>query len=168
VRTRLLCQEIPRPPANVNSDQPPGEEMDAVCKFDRYQQHRTSSSCAGCHEQMDPIGFGLENYDIAGRYREHDEGLPQCTIAGQGQVVGHGSFSGPAELGALLVDEGVLEPCIVKQLFQFAIGRQVNADETQALAALSAEFADSGKQFQELLVSIVGADAFARRMEPEP
>src|SRR5205823_459887 len=56
IRTRLLCQEIPKPPPTVKADQPPGDK-DAVCKYDRYLQHRTSSSCASCHDQMDPIGF---------------------------------------------------------------------------------------------------------------
>ena len=48
-----------------------------VCKYDRYSAHREIASCARCHGQMDPIGFGLENYDIAGRYRTHDDGLPR-------------------------------------------------------------------------------------------
>jgi hypothetical protein len=167
VRTRLLCQTIPRPPANVKADQPPGDK-DAVCKFDRYAQHRTSSSCASCHDQMDPIGFGLENYDIAGVYRAHDEGLPQCAIAGQGEIVNVGTFSGPAELGKLLVDEELVQPCIVKQLMQFALGRKADASETSELEALQQSFADHDYLLAELIVQYVGSHAFALRMEPEP
>jgi hypothetical protein len=167
VRTRLLCQTIPRPPANVKADQPPGDK-DAVCKYDRYAQHRTSSSCAGCHDQMDPIGFGLENYDNAGVYRTHDEGLSQCSIAGQGEIVGHGTFSGPAQLGKLLVDQELVQPCITSQLFQFAVGRPAEAQEAGELSELQASFAAHDYQLAELIVSYVGSDAFALRMEPEP
>jgi hypothetical protein len=166
VRTRLLCQEIPRPPADVNADEPPGDQ-DAVCKYDRYSDHRSNGSCASCHEQMDPIGFGLENFDVAGRYRAHDDGLPQCAIAGEGAIVGHGEFSGPGELGALIVERGLVQPCIVRQFVQFALGRAPEGSEFQAVRALTAEFADSDHDFTELLVSYVAADAFALRMEPE-
>jgi hypothetical protein len=167
VRTRLLCQTIPRPPANVKADQPPGDK-DAVCKYDRYLEHRTSSSCAGCHDQMDPIGFGLENYDIAGVYRDHDEGLPQCAIAGEGELVGVGKFSGPAELGKLLVDQELVQPCIVKQLLQFALGRKADAIEDAELDSLQSTFEDQGYQLAELIVQYTGSAAFALRMEPEP
>ncbi len=166
VRTRLLCQEIPRPPANVNSDEPPGD-MAAVCKYDRYAEHRASSSCASCHNQTDPIGFGLENYDIAGRYREHDDGLPECVIEGEGEVVGIGEFSGPGELGRILVEEGLVQPCVVKQLVQFALGRPAASVEAEPLAALNASFEDAGFAWDELVLSYVGSDAFARRREPE-
>ena len=105
---------------------------------------------------------------MAGRFREHDEGLPECAIDGQGEVVGYGTFSGPGELGALLVAEGLLEPCIVKQLFQFAIGRAPVQDEAPALAALAAAFTDHDRDFAELLVSLVQSEAFALRKEPSP
>jgi hypothetical protein len=167
VRTRLLCQTVLRPPAEVNSDQPPGQ-MEATCKADRYAQHSSSGACAGCHSQLDPIGFGLENYDVAGRFREHDEGLPECTIDGRGEVIGEGTFSGPGELGALLVAEGLLEPCIVQQVFQFAIGRPPAEDEASALAELSAAFARDDRDFAALFVSLVQSEAFALRKEPSP
>jgi hypothetical protein len=166
VRTRLLCQTIMRPPANVAADKPPGNK-DAVCKYDRYAEHRSNTSCAGCHDQLDPIGFGLEQYNIAGQLRDHDEGLPQCAIAGQGEVVGHGTFSGPAELGALLVDEGLVQPCIVQQLAQFALGRKPEGSESQLLEALATSFADNDYAFDRLLIDFVAQPAFALRKEPE-
>jgi len=165
-RTRLLCQTIGRPPANVMADKPPGDNM-AVCKYDRYSEHRSSASCASCHSQLDPIGFGLENYDIAGVYRTHDEGLPQCTISGQGEVVGYGTFSGPGELGKLLVDKGLVQPCVARQLWQFAAGRPPLPEESEPIDALHASFEQNGYALQELLLSYVESAAFALRREPE-
>ena len=166
VRTRLLCQEIPRPPANVAADKPPGD-MDAVCKYDRYEEHRASDSCAGCHSQMDPIGFGLERFDVAGRYRDHDDGLPECAIDGQGEVVGYGTFNGPAELAQLLLDEGLVQGCVVDQLGQFALGRTPTAADRPLLDALEASFAGNDYAFDELLIAYVASEGFALRREPE-
>jgi hypothetical protein len=149
----------------VNSDEPPGD-MAAVCKYDRYEEHRASDACAGCHNQTDPIGFGLENYDVAGRYREHDDGLPECAIEGSGEVVGFGEFSGPGELGRILVDEGLVQPCVVEQLVQFALGRAPEGNEVEPLAELRAAFADQGHAWDELVLSLVASDAFALRREP--
>jgi hypothetical protein len=168
IRSRLLCEKIAPPPPTVMADKPPGD-MDAVCKWDRYAEHRASgSSCASCHAQMDPIGFGLENYDLAGRFREHDDGLPECTIAGEGDVPPYGSFSGPAELGALLVDSGALERCVVKQVLTFALGRELAAEEDSLVDGLTAQLVDQDAVFTELLHAYVASGAFVLRKEPAP
>jgi hypothetical protein len=165
IRTRLLCEEIPPPPLDVDADSPPGD-AEAVCKYDRYEQHRTSPSCNGCHGATDPIGFGLENYDIAGRYREHDDGLPECTIEGTGELTPYGSFSGPAELGRLVVEQAHVERCLVEQLASFAQGRRVEGNETDAVDALTAQFASDGYDLATLIESYVADEAFTLRREP--
>lgn len=166
VRTRLLCQTIGRPPANVMADKPPGDK-DAVCKSDRYAEHRSNGACASCHDQLDPIGFGLEQFDIAGRRREHDEGLPQCAIEGSGAVTGYGDFSGPAELGALLVENDLVQDCVVRQLTQFALGRKPEGSEEQLVETLANDFATNRYAFDRLLVDMIAQPAFALRREPE-
>jgi hypothetical protein len=72
IRERLMCQPVPPPPPNVNVDEPPKSTTTSTCKIDRYAQHRADGSCFGCHNQMDPVGFGLENFDQQGRWRDHD------------------------------------------------------------------------------------------------
>jgi hypothetical protein len=167
VRTRLLCQEIMPPPPTVAADKPPPADQNAVCKFDRYAAHRTSDSCKGCHSLTDSIGFGLENYDIAGRYRDHDDGLNQCSITGQGEITGVGTFRGPKELGALLVDQDLVSPCVVQQFMQFALGRKPNAHEAAVLDSLSAGFAGDNHDLGGLIEDYIASDAFVRRAEPE-
>jgi hypothetical protein len=166
VRTRLLCQEILPPPPNVAADKPPPASQSAVCKADRYAAHRTSSSCAGCHSLTDGIGFGLEQYDIAGRFRTHDDGMPECSLDGQGEIVGVGSFRGPKELGALLVEHDLVAPCLVKQYVQFALGRKADATEAGVLDALSSGFASNHHDLGQLIEDYVASPAFARRSEP--
>lgn len=166
VRTRLMCEEVPRPPPDVDTDQPPQGAMDALCKYDRYAEHRDqSTSCAGCHSLVDPIGFGLENYDIAGRYREHDEGLPECLIEGSGEITGLGTFSGPAELSKLLVENGYVDACAVRQFLTFAFGRPTTSYET-ALAQEMVESLRTGQHdLKAFIVDFIASDRFARRAE---
>jgi hypothetical protein len=167
VRTRLLCETLGSPPAIVNVDQPPGMGTDAVCKYDRYAMHRSSStSCSSCHRLMDPIGFGLEQYDVAGRLRDHDDGLPQCPIAGKGTVEGLGDFSGPAELEKLLVDSDRLDACAVEQVLTFAAGHKLSRNELQDATTRLANFRSAGRTLDGLLVDIVSSDAFTLRKEP--
>src|SRR5262249_49843781 len=128
IRTRLMCQDIPKPPPTVKSDEPPPKTA-TNCKIDHYKAISQSSTCSGCHSQMDPIGFGLESYDGAGRFRTTQPNAPECAISGQGELVGVGPFNGPAELGELLIQSGQLEPCLVKQLFRFAAGRKVEDED---------------------------------------
>lgn len=166
VRTRLMCEDVPRPPPNIDVDQPPEGNLDAVCKYDRYAQHRDqSSSCAGCHSLVDPIGFGLENYDVAGRYREFDDGLPECTIDGAGEIVGIGEFSSPAELSSLLVDNGYIDACAVQQFLTFAWGRPPTVYEEALLEQMTADFREGAHDLQAFILAFVGSDRFVRKVE---
>jgi len=168
VQTRLLCNSVGAPPANVNVDQPPAA-TDSVCKVDRYSAHRSSSSCASCHDNLDPIGFGLEQYDIGGKFRTHDDGHPECPLDGNGTLPGYGTFNGPAELGQKLVDSGVLEHCFVQQLLDYAVGRPLRTGEDAVVDELAASFKAENYDAQTLLLDFVTSDRFALRSEePAP
>src|SRR5262249_61534273 len=93
----------------------PAQAAARRCKVARCAAHR-SGGCAGCHNLTDPIGFGLENYDRTGAYRAADKDAPECAISGDGEVVGTGTFNGPAGLGELLASSGDLEACVVTPL----------------------------------------------------
>jgi hypothetical protein len=165
VRTRLLCQAIVPPPPNVDADNPPPGDGTSDCKVDKYKQH-TQGGCAACHNQYDPIGFGLENYDKAGRYRAHDDGNAACLIDGEGALEGVGAFNGPGELADLLIDSGELEACVVKQVYRFALGRRETAADGTALTQIAMSFRDGGFAFDQVLMDIVSSDFFGyRRMD---
>jgi hypothetical protein len=165
VRNRLLCQTIPPPPPTVAVDQPP-VATSSPCKVDRYAAHR-SGGCAECHNKTDPIGFGLENYDRTGAYRTADKDNPQCTISGDGEVVGLGTFNGPAELGALIAGSGNLESCLVTQLFRMALGRRESDGDATTLAKLTDGFKSNGRAFDQLLIDVIADPAFVhRQLEP--
>jgi len=162
IRTRLLCQEIPPPPPNVNADEPPVSET-SNCKWDRYAAHRSTGSCRSCHEQMDPIGFGLERFDETGAYRLHDDGAPECAIAGEGELVGVGTFQGPAELGALLAGSAEFDACFVSQLFGFAAGRTHREEDAVWLDEMTDRFREGDHRLDALLVAYVTDPMFRHR-----
>jgi hypothetical protein len=164
VRTRLMCEVVAPPPPNVNSDQPPAS-MDAVCKADRYEQHRTNTACAACHSLLDPIGFGLENYDLAGQRRETDNDNVDCAIDGQGEVLPYGPFSGPAELASLLVNNNEIDDCVVRQWMSFAVGRPLLPYETAPSDQLVTSFRGTEHSLQDLLADFAASPAFALRQE---
>ena len=164
IQTRLLCNKIGSPPATVNVDQPPAAP-DKVCKLDRYDAHRTLDSCKGCHAQLDPIGYGLENYDIGGKYRTHDDEHAECILPDKGELPGYGEFSGPGQLARLLVESGQMEACFMQQLMSYAIGRELRTEEGAAKDALAASFKADGYNLQNLLTHYVADDRFALRQE---
>jgi len=164
VQTRLLCNKVLPPPPTVNVDQPPAAP-DKVCKLDRYDAHRTLDSCKGCHGQLDPIGYGLENYDMGGKYRTHDDAHPECILPDKGELPGYGEFSGPGQLARLLVDSGQIEACFMQHLMTYAIGRELRSEEAAAKDALLASFKADGYSLQQLLTHYVSDDRFGLRQE---
>ena len=172
VREQLFCQTVPPPPPEVGDDPP--TPPDTVCKVDRYAVHSTGS-CAGCHLFMDPVGFGLENYDQLGRYREFEADNPmteadesECEISGEGDLAGVGTFSGPGELAELALESGLLTECVVTQLVRFASGRSELDDYAGVFAELLVEQLGSGDfRFERLVLDLVSDDAFRYRREDQ-
>lgn len=169
IRTRLLCQDVPPPPPSVNDSVPGSDETpETPCKIDRYAAHRTEPSCAACHALMDGLGFGLENYDQFGQFREHDVDHPECVIAAEGDVPGMGSFSGPAELGELLAGSEEMGACLVRQTYRFAVGRaQLDTVDFELIARVTEALGTGEFRFADLLIEHV-SDAsfgFSRRHE---
>jgi len=162
--TRLQCTDVSAPPPDVQVDQPPAGG-NAVCKEDRYLEHTQSTSCAACHTLMDPIGFGLENYDISGRFRAHDNGLPECTIRGQGLLPGVGNFSGPKQLADMLVQTQDIQRCVVRQFNSFMIGRPVKNTEFLDVDRQAAAFEQTGFNLQQWLAESVSRQVFAQKRE---
>ena len=65
----------------------------------QMEKHRANAVCASCHSRMDPLGFGLENYDAIGRWRTEDGKFP---VDASGVLPSGKSFSNPAEMRKVL------------------------------------------------------------------
>jgi hypothetical protein len=123
VLEELLGDPVPPPPPTA----PALDESDssqAATLRQRLEIHRQDPQCAACHNRMDPLGFGLENYDGLGRWREHDQG---SVIDASGVLPSGQTFQGPGELKQVLLQRaGEFEEHLVKKLLSFALGRELN------------------------------------------
>ena len=119
----VLGGQVPPPPPNVPALQDVVSEK-ATTLRERLELHRKNPDCASCHNRMDPLGFGLENFDGIGRWRETDQGL---SIDSSGQLPSGEKFQGPEELKKILLNRaGEFERHLVKKMLGFALGRELN------------------------------------------
>jgi hypothetical protein len=137
VRERLLCQELPPPPAGLEI-KPPAMDPEKTTR-EQYAQHSEDPACSDCHERIDPIGFGFEHYDGAGVYRELD-GLHEIDDSGEVVKAGTatGTFEGVQGLAQLLADSDELGACYVNLWVNYATGIH-GSTEMQCAAGLIAE-----------------------------
>lgn len=174
VREQFLCQHVPPPPPGVDTNLPSVDEAKPLTNRERLAAHTTEKACAGCHRLIDPIGFGLENFDAIGAYREKQKMLfypdyhgaepkrpkPKevfLTLDTGGEVAGlpQPQFSGAKELGELLARTPQCQECIVKQVFRYMAGRQDTAADTPLIHRALNDFGKSGYHYKDLLVSLV-------------
>jgi hypothetical protein len=157
---RLLCDVVPDPPANI----PPLNEMPVPGQTlrQRMELHRASPSCSPCHNLMDPIGFGLENYDAAGAYRTTDSGAP---VDSSGTLPDGTNFNGAVELGQILSKDPRVPACMTQKVMIFAIGRLLDQpDDGQWVGYLSAQAQSSDGSLTSIIRSVVMSDAFRSRI----
>lgn len=170
IRSRLLCQAPPPPPPDADIT-PPAVTEGATAR-ERFSAHLTSgSSCTGCHELMDPIGFAFENFDAIGQFRTEESNQP---IDASGEVVGAteaslgGKFIGVHELAVKLASSSQVQNCLATQWFRFASGRNEELADSCSLATLHDSFERSGGDLIELVVSMTQADSFLFRSPIAP
>jgi hypothetical protein len=162
VRTRLLCQDVAPPPPSVNAVPPPAGGASTTRA--KYAAHSQDPFCAGCHQLMDPIGFGFEAFDTLGRHRTMEAGQP---VDSRGALVGtdvDGPFDGPAELSLRLPRSALFRRCFVKQLWRFAEGRSATSADDPELDTLAFRFDQLEHRLPELLVELVGRPNFVLRV----
>jgi hypothetical protein len=92
--------------------------------------HRSKPECAVCHDRLDPLGLGLENYDHMGRARSADEG---GLIDGAGALPDGRAFRGAGEMARLLASDGALTRSLARHLMTWSLGRSLSVAERAAL-----------------------------------
>lgn len=153
IRETLLCGTIPAPPADVDTSLPePSGDLPTL--RDRVAVHMTAPSCAGCHQVMDPIGLGLEQFDGLGRFRETENDTP---IDASGALDGV-PFADARGLGEAIAAHPKLTACLTRKLYSYALGRAPTVGEAGELVRLEAAFAASGYRVKALLAAIALSD----------
>lgn len=162
VRTRVLCQDLPPPPAGFNVQPPPLDP--SLTTRERYSAHASKEPCKSCHTLIDPIGFGFERFDGAGRFRQVENGKP-IDAAGEILASAHsnGEFDGTLGLAAKLSESEDTSACFSLQWLRFAYGIAEGPD-TQCLAEEVAKgFKSDGQRIDKLIVSLAGTRHFTER-----
>jgi hypothetical protein len=165
VREKLLCNALPNPPDNIVDNRGSVNNPNAT-ERERLAAHRNNASCAACHTLMDPIGFGLENFDASGRWRNLEGGKP---VDASGEITGTdvaGPFVGPIELAKKLAQSQDVEKCLVSNWSLFAKGRPETKEDACGTQSLVQQFRTSGRNLRELLLSMTATDAFLYRTAP--
>ena len=128
VLEQLLGDRVPPPPPDAGTLPEDDEHHDGLSLREALELHRQKPECAACHERMDPLGFGLENFDPIGRWRVEQAGLPIDTA---GVLPTGESFSGPAELKALLLERrDAFTKNFTRKMLGYALGRSLTQYDT--------------------------------------
>jgi mono/diheme cytochrome c family protein len=160
----LLGTPAPVPPPGIDTNLEKDPQVVKTTSLrQRLEAHRGNPVCASCHKIMDPIGFGLENFDLIGGWRERDGGIP---VDSSGQLVDGTKLSGPADLReALLSRSDAFVTTAAQKLFTYALGRPVHAEDMPAVRAIVRRSARNGYRFSSLVLGVVESAPFQMKMK---
>lgn len=163
VLEQVLGEHVPPPPADVPSlDKQDQQQIASLTLRQRTELHTTNPACANCHKILDPIGFGLENFDAIGRWREKDESGGAIDAAGE--LPGGKRFSTPAQLKRIIAERKD-DFCrnLTAKLLAYALCRQLEGYDEIVVDQLSAAVAKDGYRMQTLVVGVVTSYPFMNR-----
>jgi hypothetical protein len=150
----------PPPPPDVPELEEAGAAVTGTLR-ERMEQHRANPNCAVCHNRMDPLGFGLENFDGVGGWRQMDG---PHEIDASGELPGGEKFSGPGELKQILLarkDDFVR--CLAEKLLTYALGRGIEYSDRCTVEDIALATQKQDYRFSSLVLAIVESDAFQKR-----
>jgi hypothetical protein len=134
----LLGNRIPEPPADAGILPENAGQVEGQTLREEFEMHRRNPSCVDCHEKIDPIGFGLENFDALGRFRTTENGVP---VDSSGVMPDGFAFEGPVELKDYIRSERKDQFIrnITEKMLAFALGRELkHYDEGPVLKIIDA------------------------------
>jgi hypothetical protein len=127
----------------------------------RMEQHRANPNCAVCHESMDPLGFGFENFDAIGAWRTQEG---KHSIDPSGTLPSGQTFKGPVELKAILKGrEDAFARCLAEKMLTYALGRGTERTDRVFIEEIADNLAKGKYQFSALVIEIVNSDPFQKR-----
>ncbi len=160
----LLNSPPPPPPPSVPAldDSKIGE---SASLRQQMEAHRKNPVCAACHAKMDPLGFGLENLNAIGQWRDMDGKFP---VDSSGVLPGGKEFKGPKELKALLMqDRGRFTDAITEKMMIYALGRGIERFDRPAMKTIEADVAAHDYRFSELVLGVVKSMPFEMKRPRE-
>ncbi len=127
----------------------------------QLEKHRSDQSCAVCHAKLDPLGFGLENYDAIGAWRTMDGKFP---VDAAGTLPSGKSFQTPAELKTILKgDREAFTQCLTEKMLTYALGRGLERYDKNAVKSIEEGVSAGDYKFSRLILEIVNSMPFQMR-----
>ena len=161
----VLGLQLPEMPVNVPSLEEGAKKSGASSLREQLKLHRKQATCAACHATLDPLGFGFENFDAIGRWREKSEGKP---VDSSGTLLSGESFSSPVQLVKILKKrERKFAELVTKKMLTYALGRGLELPDSCAVDSIVAELQDNDFRFTVLVRGIVHSRPFSMRRGDE-
>jgi hypothetical protein len=165
IRGKYVLQNIlgtppPPPPPDVpNLDEAAiGEKMSMR---EQLEKHRADPTCAACHSKMDPLGFGLENFNAIGKWRDRDGNFP---VDASGNLPNGKTFSSPAEMRAILTSQlPQFSRTLTEKMLTYALGRGLKSYDGRIVDSINQGLERNGYKFQSLVHQIVASLPFQSR-----
>jgi hypothetical protein len=131
----------------------------------QMEAHRKDPACSSCHSLMDPLGFGLENFNAIGAWRTQDGEFP---VDASGALPDGRTFQTPADLKAILVaDRAAFVQGLSEKLLMYALGRGLERYDRPTVAGIVAKLPSQDYKFSELVLGIVNSLPFQNRRARE-
>ena len=156
----------PPPPGVPDLDETEGADGSRVLTTrERMEKHRSNPVCNACHQFMDPIGLSLDNFDVTGRWRIRENGVPLDT---QGRLYDGTPIASPAELRqALLKRPTPLIRTFTSNLMAYALGRRIEYFDQPTVRSIAAAAEADDYRMSSFILGIVNSDAFQMKRVPE-
>ena len=156
----ILAEPPPPPPGAVPELEEGAETLGSL--REQMEQHRANPTCASCHKTMDALGFGLENFDAIGAWRDRDG---RFDVDASGELPGGQNFDGASELMQILVEEKKDEfcKCLASKMMTFALGRSLSSYDRCSIKEAVTALTEDDYRFSALVTSIVTSDPFTMR-----
>lgn len=160
VLENLLAEPPPPPPPDVPELAAAGETLGTLRQ--QMEQHRANPNCAVCHVKMDAVGFGLENFDAIGSWRDADG---REKIDPSGVLPGGRTFEGPLDLVQILVEDKKTEfsRCVTAKMLTYALGRGLSIADRCTVSTIVDNLSKDDHRFATLIKSIVISPPFTQQ-----
>jgi Protein of unknown function (DUF1592)/Protein of unknown function (DUF1588)/Protein of unknown function (DUF1595)/Protein of unknown function (DUF1585)/Protein of unknown function (DUF1587) len=164
-QSEILCNEVPALPANVDTQGPLQDTANLPTAKQRLAPLLTNGQCQACHSLINPLGFGFENYNAAGKWRDQENNT-NLDAAGSLEVDGVESpFASPVELTELIGGAAQTRECYSLQLYRASIGRREFAEDECSIQALKQASGAANGDIRAMLLALTQTDGFLFRRE---
>lgn len=163
---QLLCQELPDPPGDVMPQPiPEGVNPETTSERDLLQiTHSAQTACIGCHQVIDPAGFGFENFDVIGRYRTVEKDNVPINASGSLSNIGETTlaFNNSAEYANVLAGSTQMRACVSRRFLESFLGQDVSMQSCE-VKKYQRLLSEEGGNVLDLLYALIELESFSKR-----